>query len=104
MTRTVNPTAEEHLRARAEAAVSAIAAQYGAKLTPWRRSVSPEWEYAKLIVGEQSFTVGASTAGLISVNADPFSAAERRTALTPQAILDIARKRMARSHYPILAA
>jgi len=64
------------LRARAQEIVKNIADQFGGKLTPWHNSVAPEWEYAKLTIGEIGFTVGASTGGVVSVTL-PFWACAR---------------------------
>lgn len=84
-------TASELLvRSRAEAAVGAIAKQIGAQLTP-------EWEYAKLTVGDLCFTVGASTGGVVSVNGDPFTMEGRQLAITPESILESIQARVKRA-------
>ena len=60
-------------RANAREAVAQVASALHAKLSAWRYSAAPEWEYATLTVGESVLTVGASTGGVISVNGQPFT-------------------------------
>jgi hypothetical protein len=95
MTRNANCThAELQLRARAQEIVKNIADQFGGKLTPWHNSVAPEWEYAKLTIGEIGFTVGASTGGVVSVNGDPFTMGDRKLNVTPETMLASIQARM----------
>ena len=63
-------------RANARDAVAHAATELNARLSAWRYSAAPEWEYATLTVGEAHLTVGASTGGVISVNGQPFTGGE----------------------------
>ena len=64
---------ELQARSRAQEIVKGIATQIGGQLSQWRNSIAPEWEYAKLTIGDAGFTIGASTGGVVSVNGDPFT-------------------------------
>lgn len=98
MTRNANCThAELQLRARAQEIVKGIADQVGGQLSQWRNSIAPEWEYARLTIGDMGFTIGASTGGVVSVNGDPFTMGERKVAITPESILESIQARAKRA-------
>lgn len=63
-------------RANARDAVAQAATELHARLSAWRYSAAPEWEYATLTVGEVHLTVGASTGGVISINGQPSTGGE----------------------------
>ncbi|MEQ6436288.1 hypothetical protein V8Z74_14840 [Comamonas sp. w2-DMI] len=45
----------------------------GAELTPWKQSNAVEWKYTTLKLQEESFKVGVSTGGVISIDGSPHS-------------------------------
>ncbi len=85
---------ELQARSRAQEIVKGIATQIGGQLSQWRNSIAPEWEYAKLTIGDAGFTIGASTGGAVSVNGDPFTIGERKLSITPETMLESIRSRV----------
>lgn len=99
MTNHANACTQSELQARtrAQEIVKGIADQVGGQLSQWRNSIAPEWEYARLTIGDMGFTIGASTGGVVSVNGDPFTMGERKVAITPESILESIQARAKRA-------